>query len=252
MKETAAVILAAGLGTRMGSDLPKVIHPLGGKKMIDYVLEVTEDAGVEKIIAVVGYKGEMVAEALGGRADVVRQKKMMGTGDAVAAAKDALAGFDGNVLVLYGDVPLLKAETIRRLINEHEEGGSSCTMLTVYLPDPAGFGRILRDDNGDVKGIIEEADAASEQKNLKEINAGVYCFNSKHLFEGLSRIKPNNRKGEYYLTDIIAIFSRSGKRVRALVVDDREEVVGINTPQELRRAEEILAKRERELEGSKI
>lgn len=243
MRETAAIILAAGLGTRMKSDLPKVIQLLAGQRMLEYVLKAAEGAGIKRIVVVVGFKGEMVAEFLAGRAEPVWQDRMMGTGDAVAKSEGALSGFKGNILVLYGDVPLLTTETIKRLIREHEESNAACTLVSVFLSDPTGYGRILRGGNGEVKGIVEEIDAGPEQKKLKEINAGVYCFSSEYLFPSIRQVQPHNRKGEYYLTDVIDILVRRGRCVKSIIIEDAEEIIGINTPQDLLQAERILVRR---------
>ncbi|MBI2352288.1 MAG: NTP transferase domain-containing protein [Deltaproteobacteria bacterium] len=213
--------------------------------MLEYVLKTAEGAGIKKIVVVVGFKGEMVVDFLAGRAEPVWQEKMMGTGDAVAKAEGALSGFKGNILVLYGDVPLLTTETVKRLIREHEESSAACTLVSVCLQDPTGYGRILRGEDGEVRGIVEETDAAPEEKKLKEINAGVYCFSSEYLFPCLRLVKPDNRKGEYYLTDVIDILVRQGRRVKSMIIEDAGEVMGINTPEELLEAEKILLGRKK-------
>jgi bifunctional UDP-N-acetylglucosamine pyrophosphorylase/glucosamine-1-phosphate N-acetyltransferase len=239
--DAAALILAAGKGKRMKSDLAKVLHRLGGRPLVHYVVEAAKEAGISRITVVVGHQANKVREALKGQGlEFVKQPELLGTGHAVLQAKEALEGYHGNLLILYGDVPLLRAETIVSLLSKHHKTGASCTMLTTEVDDPAGYGRIIRDAEGYVARIMEEKDASSQEKAIHEINPGIYCFKVDDLFSCLEHVRNDNAQREYYLTDAIAILRSEGKRVAAIKVKDSKEVMGINTHEELAMAEEVL------------
>lgn len=238
----AAVILAAGDGTRFKSRLIKVMHPLAGKPMIDYSVETARALGMEHPLLVVGHDAEQVREYLGETVRYVEQSERLGTGHAVMQAQPLLKGRVGDVLVLYGDMPLFREETLRRLLELHRASDAPLTMLTVLSDDSMGFGRILRDPEGRILGIVEEAAATPEQLAIRELNTGAYCFRAAWLWKHLPQIRLQP-KGEYYLTDLVAMAIDEGHDVRALTIDDVTEVVGVNTRVHLARAEAILRRR---------
>ncbi len=231
---TAAVILAAGQGTRMGSDLPKVLHTVAGRPMVAWVIDAVRRAGVARAIVVVGYQGERVEQACAGEGvEIAWQHEQLGTGHAVQQTEPLLREFDGHVLVLNGDVPGLRPDTIGRLVEHHRETGASATVLTARLDDPTGYGRIVRDEDGALLRIVEHRDADEETRAIDEVNTGMFCFERAPLFDALARLDRNNAQGEYYVTDVIDHLRRDGRRVSALCVDDAREVAGVNTPAEL-------------------
>lgn len=239
MKDTACIILAAGRGARMKSSLPKVLHKIGGRTMIERALLLVKPFSFKPLIVVTGYKGEEVARFCGD-AEVVTQKSLLGSADAVLSARGALSKFKGNVVVLYADVPLVKQPTIRELAETHKESGAFCTFLTVKMKNPAGYGRVLRDDNDNIARIVEEREASLYDKAIEEVNAGVYCFKAQQLFDSLKEIKNDNKKGEYYLTDIISVFRKKNLKVECVQASDEDEAYGINSRRELAGAERIL------------
>jgi bifunctional UDP-N-acetylglucosamine pyrophosphorylase/glucosamine-1-phosphate N-acetyltransferase len=242
VEDLSTIILAAGKGTRMKSDLVKVLHPLLGVPMLSYPIDLSL-TGINsgKTIVVVGYQGEKIrAHFTDERLTFVDQGDPIGTGHAVLCAEDHFKGFKGRVLILCGDVPLLKRDTVRRFIDAHKSNGSAITVMTAILEDPAGYGRIVRMDGGVVRRIVEEKDASPPEMAKKEVNAGIYCVDSPFLFEALRRVSADNVQGEYYLTDIVAIANQQGKRVYGFVVEDPTEVMGINTRVDLAKADEIL------------
>jgi len=241
-KKTKAVILAGGLGTRMKSDIPKVLHRLNGRPIIDYVLDAARHAGIKDIICVTGHKADMVKKSL---RDVkfVRQKRPLGSADAVKQARKFFKTLSGNLLVLYGDDPLIRPETIKRLKEAHEREKNSCTLLSAHTADPAGYGRILRDARNNITGIVEEVEAPLSQKSITEINAGVYLFDIRKLFTLLADIKNDNKKKEYFLTDVISLMHKNRLKVNSVIVEDADEVLGINTRSDLSTASSMLRKR---------
>ena len=242
MRPTRAVILAAGKGTRMGSDLPKVLHEVAGTPMIVHCIRAARGAGVGELVLVVGYGRELVAEALAGsHADVglVVQAEQLGTGHAVIQARPFLDGFDGNVAVLYGDMPLLSAATIAAVIGRRETTGAAAVVLTVELDNPPDFGRIVRDGAGRVTGIVEVRDATAEELAIREVNVGAYCFDNAALLDALGRLRADNAQGEYYLTDVIGILAGDGRLVETVVTQNLEETLGINDPVHLAFAEKL-------------
>ena len=245
MREVVAVVLAAGKGTRMKSQLPKVLHNVGGLPMVQHVLNVAKAAGASRLVTIVGFEGDKVVAALGNLSEYVEQKEQLGTGHALMQAKPVLDDFSGTILLLCGDTPLLTPQTLERLIGEHRQTSCDATVLTAILDDPAGYGRIIRNGVGNVTGIIEQKDASDTQKQIKEINTGMYCFEAKAVFGALDSLTCNNAQGEYYLTDVLAILAGQGKKVGALVVDDFEETLGINSRVQLAAAEQILRQRKR-------
>ena len=241
-KNTACVILAAGRGTRMKSSLPKVLHRISGKTMIEYILELIRPFGFKPSIVVTGHKGEQVAQFVRGNT-IINQKKMLGSADAVMKTQSALMKFKGDIMVLYSDTPLIRQDTIRRLVARHKGTGASCTLLTAKLKDPTGYGRILRDNGDNIVRIVEENEASLYDKVIDEINVGAYCFSSKNLFETLKEVKANNKKNEYYLTDIVSILRKHNHKIESLCTDNEEEALGINSREELAKAEKIIYNR---------
>jgi len=244
-KPVVAVILAAGKGKRMKSDLPKVLHQLCGKPMVEYVIDTAKELGVQRIILVVGHKGNQTQESLKNhRVEFVVQEDQLGTGHAVLQTKQLLSDFDGDVLILCGDVPLLRADTLKKLLEEHRRKKVVATVLTAVLDDPSHYGRIIRDEQEMVQEIVEAKDADADQINIKEINTGIFCFNRASLFSVLEKITNNNKQGEYYLTDAIKLLRDQNFPVWGMVVPDPIETLGINSPEELKKMEKILLKRQ--------
>lgn len=240
-KELYALILAAGKGIRMKADLAKVLHSIEGKPMLHYVLEAARGAGAEKIVVIIGHQAQKIREQFADSGCVfVEQKPQLGTGHAVLQARSELAGYQGLTVILCGDVPLLKPATIKNLIKEHIAAGACVTVLTTALPDPRGYGRILKNDDGNIIKIVEQNDATDAEKKITEINTGIYCVNTPFLFSALEKINNNNKQKEYYLTDIIEITCQAGRKVKAYLTKDYLEVMGINTSEELFRAGQYL------------
>jgi UDP-N-acetylglucosamine pyrophosphorylase len=239
--------MAAGKGTRMNNpDLAKVMYPVGGKPMVEHVALLAEQLHAQRIVVIVGWQRESVIahlEAVSPEATTVVQDPQLGTGHAVMQTTPALEGFAGDLLVLSGDVPLLRLETVKMLVDVHRRSESVATVLTTVLEDPTGYGRILRDSAEKVTGIVEQKDATDAQKAIREINTGIYLFRKDELFEGLSHITPNNAQKEYYLTDVFRTFWNKGLGVSAVVCGDPQEIRGINTFEQLEEAREILATR---------
>ncbi len=244
MKKLATVILSAGQGKRMKSDLPKVLHPLLGRPMVHYVIDVAEQVGSVRTVLIVGHKKERVIEATRQRdVEYVEQREQLGTGHAVLQAAPLFKDFPGDILVLSGDVPLLRARTLQQLIDVHRRDEAVATMLTAHMEDPTGYGRVVRDAQGFVQEIVEEKDATDAIRQIKEINVGIYVFQAQPLFEALPRVDNNNAQGEYYLPDVLKIFVQEGRRIAAVPSPDPEETHGINTVEQLKQAEQILARR---------
>jgi UDP-N-acetylglucosamine diphosphorylase/glucosamine-1-phosphate N-acetyltransferase len=236
-----ALILAAGKGIRMKSDLAKVLHVLNGKPLLHYSLIVAKEAGAEKIVAVVGHQAEIVREKFANSGCIfVEQNPQLGTGHAVLQAKDVLADYKGLTVILCGDVPLLKAATIKSLIDNHLAAKAEVSVLTTIPPPPHTYGRIIKDNEGNVLKIVEHKDATDDEKKIGEINTGIYCVDTKFLFSALEKVNNNNQQNEYYLTDIVEIACREGMKVKSFIASDYIEVMGINTVEELSRAEKHL------------
>lgn len=239
----STIIIAAGKGTRMKSDIVKVLHHLQGKPLLRYVVEAASLAGSRDISIIVGYQADAVRERFQGEGlTFIEQKEQLGTGHAVLQAQEKFKNYSGDILILCGDVPLLQATTLRSLWACHRKEGAAVTILTAIMTDATGYGRIVKQSDGKVSRIVEERDATEAQKHIKEINAGIYCVKSHFLFDALRGITNNNTQHEYYLTDIIAIAHNHGEEVARLIAADHQEVMGINTPQELREAHDYLDK----------
>ncbi|MEW6606800.1 MAG: sugar phosphate nucleotidyltransferase [bacterium] len=235
------IILAAGLGKRMKSDLAKVLHKLCHKPMIEYVLDTLSFFLSARIIIVVGHQKEKIAQLVKNKkVEIVVQEELLGTGHAVAQTEKILSDFEGNILVLCGDTPLLKSSTLERLIQTHQQSNATVTILTTTIDDPTGYGRIITDASGNVCEIIEEKDATEQEKAINLINTGTYCFKSKDLFSALKKITTDNKQGEYYLTDVVGILKKQGEKIITLQIPDPIEVIGINTQDDLKEAEKIV------------
>lgn len=241
-KTVASVILAAGQGTRMKSSLPKVLHPILGRPMLRYPLAVAEAVSQVQPVVVVGHHAEDVRAALGGEARFALQERQLGTGHAVMQAREALRDAADLIFVLYGDMPLLTSKTAQMLVDAQRNAQGPISMLTVIAENPRGFGRILRNPDGTVAAIVEEAQATTGQLEIKELNVGVYCFDAQWLWQALDRI-PLSPKGEYYLTDTVGLAVDDGLPVQALIMDDITETVGINNRLHLAEAEAVMRDR---------
>lgn len=236
------LILAAGKGTRMKSSTPKVLHKVNGKPMLHKILELIEKAlSPEENILILGYKREEILASLDNPVYVV-QEEQLGTGHAILQAKEKLKDYQGDIMVLCGDTPLLREETLASLYECHKKEGATTTLLTVVYEKPFGYGRILK-ENGKVVGIVEEKEANEEQKKIREVNAGLYCFDSQELWKALEKINNDNEKGEYYLTDVLGIQAKEGKTILSFELSDAQEVLGVNSKVELAEASEVLRNR---------
>ena len=235
-----AVILAAGMGTRMRSSLPKVLHRVAGDPLISHVLSAAESAGASRSVVVVGHKGEQVSAALGDGYLYVLQEPQLGTGHAMQVAMRALAPVPHRLLALYGDTPLLMPSTVKRMAEGLD--GAAIVLLSAELPDPTGYGRVLRGGDGRVQAIVEEADASPEARMVKEVNSGLYCFDGEWLAANIAKLR-TSPKGEYYLTDLVAMAVDQGREVRALLAEDPAEVMGVNDRAQLAEAERVLRAR---------
>lgn len=244
-KSTAAVIMAAGRSTRMVTDMPKVLHEVCGRPMLAYVIDACRAAGIERIICVVGYRKEEVINAFGGEPGItfVEQKEQKGTGHAVMVCRDALADFEGNLVIIAGDMPLLRYETLELLVQTHRSQNSAVTLATALLDNPTGYGRIVRDNYSNLEGIIEESDCSPDQKKIREVNPSYYCFNKALLFQALADVKPNNVKGELYLTDALHILIRGGHRAVAITAVAAEDAMGINSRLDLAEVGRVMQNR---------
>lgn len=241
MERLAVIILAAGKGKRMKSHLPKVLHPLANKPLLTHVIDLAKGLNPERIVVVIGHGAERVRDEFSRNHDIefVEQKEQLGTGHAVQQTEETLKNYNDSLLILSGDVPLLKTDTIRKLIKIHTESDAVVTVLTAEVDNPTGYGRIVRDAGGRAVNIIEEKDASSEIKKITEINSGIYCFKKEFLFDALIKIDKNNLQKEYYLTDVVGLAFKSSLKIETLVAEDPNEIMGINTPEELREAERI-------------
>jgi bifunctional UDP-N-acetylglucosamine pyrophosphorylase / glucosamine-1-phosphate N-acetyltransferase len=236
------VILAAGLGTRMKSATIKILHPAAGRPIIDYVLDLAADVCARPPIIVIGHQREAVQKAVGERARFAVQEEQKGTGHAVLQAAPLLDEAR-HVLILSGDVPLTRPETLRRLLDEHQQSKNALTLLTMKLDDPAMYGRIVRDADGAVTRIVEAKDASEDEKAISEVNAGIYVFDAEHLFDNLRNLSTNNSQSEYYLTDVLGALRDSGKRVGAVIADDPIEALGVNSRADLASVEGEIQRR---------
>lgn len=238
-----AIVMAAGKGTRMKSKKSKLVQKIYGKEIVKRAVENAEKAGVKEIVAVVGYMKEEVMAVLGDSVKYAYQEEMLGTGHAVIQAKEFLKGKKGKVLVLNGDVPLIRPETLNKLLEKSIENKEYATLLTAIYDNPKGYGRIVRDEGGNIEAIVEEKDTTPSQKEIKEINAGIYCFDIEELLNALDKITPNNAQGEYYLTDVIQIMNEKGLKTGAVIVEDNTEILGINDRIQLEMLTKVLQMR---------
>ncbi len=245
MNTVAAVILAAGKGTRMKSNLVKVLHPAAGRPMIDWVVDAARAAGAAPIVLVVGHQADAVQTVFRGSADIrtAMQEEQLGTGHAVACAREGLAGFSGTVLILCGDTPLLRAETLQGLIAFHRENRAALTVLTAVMENPHGYGRIVRDAGGRVLRIVEQKDATPHEQAIREINSGIYCMEAGFLFGNIDSLGNANAQGEFYLTDLVSIAVQQGRVCLGLSTDDPDEIMGVNDRAQLAGASGILRRR---------
>ena len=245
MARVKAVVLAAGKGTRMKSELPKVIHKALGKPMVQYSIEAAMEAGAKEsdVCLVVGHKAELVKETVGEGVSYVLQEEQLGTGHAVKCASTFI-GTEGLTMVLCGDTPLITGATLKRLVDTHLEEGNTITVLTAVADDPTGYGRIIKDNWGKFVKIVEQKDATLEEQRVQEINSGMYIFDSAILNEALGNLTNDNAQGEYYLTDTIEIVKTQGLgEVSTMTIDNLDEIKGVNSPEQLQEAEEILKNR---------
>lgn len=238
-----SVILAAGMGTRMKSKMPKVLHKVCGKPLSKWVIDASKAAGADKVCAVVGHKAETVKEVLGDVCEFALQAEQKGTGHAVMQAIDVIKNSKGEVVILNGDTPLITAETINKAIEYHKNNGNQATVITAILDDATGYGRIVRDNDGSVLKIVEQKDASEEEKKINEVNSGMYVFDAQSLVYALDKITPNNAQGEYYLTDTLEILLSVGKKIGGYAISDNDEIRGINDRVQLNEAEKIMQKR---------
>jgi len=239
------LVLAAGLGTRMKSGKAKVLHQLGGHPLIAHVCRAAQALEPRRIHVIVGHQADKVEAAVLKELDqnqvtFIKQAQQLGTGDAVMSAREVLAGADSIVLILSGDVPLIRAETLRLFLDHHKQSGSVCSMLSVRMENPTGYGRIVRDDQDRFLKIVEQKDATPEEKQIREINSGIYCFEAGKLFSALERVQPQNQQGEYYLTDVAEILQSDGEPVNVHLHHDAREISGVNTRAELAEFENLL------------
>lgn len=239
-----AVILAAGKGTRMNSDLPKVVHKCLGQPMVHYVIKAAKDAGALDVCVIVGYKAKQVKDAIYDVVEYAEQTEQLGTGHAVKCAGDFI-GAEGDTIVLCGDTPLITGDTLAALVDMHRKQANGVTVLSAILEDAGGYGRIIRDENGDFVKIVEQKDATEEEQQVREINSGMYIFNSEALTASLSLLSNDNAAGEYYLTDTIALIKKIGLKVSAMPLSgtDVDEIRGVNTVSQLEEAERIMLSR---------
>lgn len=228
-----AIILAAGKGTRMKSEQSKVMHRLIDRPMLAYIIDALRAVNVQRIVVVVGYQAESIKEAFQGQVEFALQQPQLGTGHAVMQCSQ-LKDAQGDTVIINGDGPCIQPETLEHLFQMNQN--ASCTLLTAELEDAGAYGRIIRNENGDVTSIVEAKDCTKQQLMVNEINAGMYCFKNKDLFENLDKLQTNNAQNEYYLTDMVSILASQGKKVKGLVIENRDEVMGINDCVELNKA----------------
>ena len=240
MEEIVGIIMAAGKGTRMKSEKAKCVHKIYGKEMIQRVVDIAKEAGINEIITVVGHKREQVQEVLKDSVKYAYQEELLGTGDTVKQALPLLNGRKGKVVVLSGDVPILRPSTLRNLITKSIKDKEYATILTAIYENPTNYGRIIRDIGGNVKSIVEEKDASEEEKLINEIGAGVYCFDIEELNLAVQKINNNNAQGEYYLTDVIKIMNEKGLKTGAVIVEDNTEILGVNDRVQLELVTQVL------------
>ncbi|OUS70968.1 UDP-N-acetylglucosamine diphosphorylase/glucosamine-1-phosphate N-acetyltransferase [Paenibacillus sp. MY03] len=238
-----AIVLAAGQGKRMKSKLYKVLHPVCGKPMVGHVLDTVKAANCEKVVVIVGHGAEKVKAYLGDAAEYALQGEQLGTGHAVLQAKELIGDIDGTTIVVCGDTPLVRASTVEAMLKLHEESGAAATVLTASFADPAGYGRVIRGEDGTVRRIVEQKDCTEEEAAVQEINTGTYCFDNRKLFEALANVKNENAQGEYYLTDVVGLLKSAGEVVQGYCTSDLAEAIGVNDRVALAEAERFMRER---------
>jgi len=251
MASFCVVILAAGEGKRMKSKVPKVMHPVCETPMVNHVAAAAKALAPKKIVVVIGGQHKQVRDVLEKGVAVALQKEPRGTADAVRCAVKEVPASSRDVVVLYGDTPLIRKETLEALLAHHREAGAVCTVLTTHLANPRGYGRILRNPSGQVVGIIEDKEATQVQRAIREVNTGMYVFAKAELLEGLEHVRPAEKTGEFYLTDVLGWLFQKGRKVEACVAEESEEVLGVNSQRELLTAKHVLCRRvlERHMEA---
>ncbi|CAM3255173.1 bifunctional UDP-N-acetylglucosamine diphosphorylase/glucosamine-1-phosphate N-acetyltransferase GlmU [Filibacter tadaridae] len=243
MTNTYAIVLAAGQGTRMKSALYKVLHPVCGTPMVEHVIDHIRSLGANRIVTVVGHGAELVEETLGSKSEYVLQAEQLGTAHAVQQAEQLIGDLEGTTIVVCGDTPLIRSETMEALISHHTKNGAKATILTAEADDPTGYGRIIRGAEGQVLRNVEQKDATPEERKVTEINTGTYCFDNRSLFETLKKVKNDNAQGEFYLPDVIGILQSEKALVSAYITDDFSETLGVNDRVVLSEAERVMRRR---------
>ncbi|GGB51105.1 bifunctional UDP-N-acetylglucosamine diphosphorylase/glucosamine-1-phosphate N-acetyltransferase GlmU [Virgibacillus dakarensis] len=243
MTERFCIVLAAGQGTRMKSNVYKVLHPVAGRPMLQHVINQIKSVNLNEIVTIVGVGADKVMEQIGNECQYVVQKEQLGTGHAVQQAEELLKDKDGTTIVVCGDTPLITSATYQALFEHHEQTGAKATVLTAKAPDPAGYGRVIRNNNGEVEKIVEHKDASEKERCINEINTGTYCFDNQTLFQALKKVSNDNAQGEYYLPDVIGIIRNNGEKVSACLTPDYDETLGVNDRVALAQAEKIMRKR---------
>lgn len=245
MSETAAIVLAAGKSTRMKSDLPKALHEVCGQPMLAYVIAACRLSGVDRLLVVLGHGKDDVMRRFEADTDLewIEQEKQKGTGHAVGCCRNALEGFEGSVLVIAGDMPLVCRESLAELLETRERTGDAVTIATTVLDDPTGYGRIIRDETGRLEAIVEHRDCSPEQRKIHEVNPSYYCFDSKRLLDALEELKPDGNKGEYYVTDLVRVFHQAGEGVSATIKVPSEDAMGVNSRLDLAQINRVLQDR---------
>ncbi len=243
MRSTYAVVLAAGKGTRMKSDLPKVLHPVCGKPMVEHITDHLKNLNMNEIVTVVGHKKEMIQNQLGTSVQYAVQEEQLGTAHAVKMSEEQLGDKEGTTLIITGDTPLITEQTLDYLLEHHHQTSAAGTILTMLPEDPSGYGRIVRNASGNVKRIVEQKDASEDEKEIQEVNTGIFCFDNNLLFSALQEVDSDNNQSEYYLPDVIEILQKKGHIISASVMNDVEEGLGINDRIQLSNAEQIMQKR---------
>ena len=245
MADVAAIILAAGRSTRMAGDKPKVLHEVCGRPMLACVLDACTAAGVGRIVVVVGYGKDAVIEAFADRSAItwVEQREQKGTGHAALVCEETLSEFEGQTLVIAGDMPLVKSETLSQLLADHASSGNAVTLATSVFDEPGSYGRIIRDETGRFTGIVEESDCTDLQREVHEVNISYYCFDNRRMFEALNAITPDNAQGEYYITDAVRVMLDRGYGAGANAMVAPADAMGVNSLADLTVVNELMAKR---------